>query len=108
MLTRRHVRGFQIGVSNSNHYLTVMSKDGTPHLEARYDQVKFLTRPDYTLYDFSKFGIMNERLWWKGDQLFYLNRTIGFFTKPDHLKVESRAYIPYITPHLGDQCQISC
>lgn len=109
LLTRYHIRGFQIGVNTGNYACDIRTTGGDKLAKVDpFDGLDFLSEVQYTPYNFGKFGILSRKLWWGDGQLNFLGRAIGIFKKPDHLILEGPEYLPYIKHHMGDECQISC
>lgn len=105
LLVRKHIRGFQQGLSAGNHDLTAYTPSGAVGT-ARFHHCDFLKRPDYSKMDPEKpFGIMSDRIWWRNGLIHFLNRTIGTYVG-NRVMLESKAFTPYIRPLLEDKCQI--
>jgi ribosome modulation factor len=108
LLTRKHIRGYQQGLSTNNHDLCVLDTTGVERPElARFNWCDFLKRPEMKRLDPAlNFGIMSDQVWWKDRLIYFLNRVIGTVIG-NQVVLESKPFLPYIRPLVEDKCQIS-
>lgn len=108
LITRKHVRGFSMGVSGNTHTLTCYDGNGVHDAGMdRFSNVDLKQAPKFKEYNPDQpFGILSDQLSWMKDRLMYLRRTIGWFSK-GKLTLEHPAFYPYIAKYLEGKCQIS-